>query len=136
MMDTSRRTEVPTMKLIAPYALCGLLLLCAVPVLAQSESEQPDARPGNFIGTVLDGMTRKPARDVAVIATSPSLETERTVFTDEQGHFRMPLLPPGTYTLKFDHPRHSIYQRRDILLRPTRTVRVTVELAPGPYILE
>jgi hypothetical protein len=125
------------MKLAAPSVLCSLLLLLAVPGLAQSETPaQPDTGPGMFIGTVIDVKTRKPASDVVVIAISPSLHMERATLTDEHGRFRMPLLPSGTYTLRFEHPDYELYQRADIQLRPTRTVRATVELLARPPLPE
>ncbi|MCY1018341.1 carboxypeptidase-like regulatory domain-containing protein [Pyxidicoccus sp. MSG2] len=125
------------MKLSAPYVLCSLLLLFAVPVLAQSEAPaQPDTRTGMFIGTVIDVKTRKPASDVVVIAFSPNLHIERATLTDEHGNFRMPLLPPGMYTLRFEHPDYELYQRPDIQLRPARTVRARVELLARPPVTE
>ncbi|MFP2927431.1 carboxypeptidase-like regulatory domain-containing protein [Pyxidicoccus sp. 3LG] len=121
------------MKLVAPYVLCGLLMLLAVPVLAQSET---DARPGTFIGTIISVKSRKPAADVVVIATSPTIYGERSALTDEHGNYRLTHLPPGTYTLRFEHPDYDVYERADIQLRPARTVRVKVELLERPSVLE
>ena len=122
------------MKRVATYLLCGLLMLSAVPVLAQSaeQSAQPDTRPSAFIGTIIGVKSRKPAADVVVIATSPNIYGERSTMTDEQGNYRLPHLPPGTYTLRFEHPDFDVYQRADIQLRPSRTVRVKVELLEKP----
>ncbi|MFP2904691.1 carboxypeptidase-like regulatory domain-containing protein [Pyxidicoccus sp. 3LFB2] len=121
------------MRLIAPYVLCSLLMLFAVPVLA--ESEPPDTRPGTLIGTALDARTGKPVPDAIVMASSTSLETERSTRTDDKGQFRLPLLPPGSYTLKFDHFDYWAFEQRDIQLRPTRTVRVTVQLLKPLHII-
>nr|WP_306663350.1 carboxypeptidase-like regulatory domain-containing protein [Myxococcus sp. CA039A] len=133
-MDTSLAslTEVSMVKLIAPYALCMLVLLVAVPVLSRAETPEHAPPPGVFIGTIIGVKSRKPVADVAVIATSPSFRGERGAVTDEQGRYRLPMLPAGTYTLRFEHPDFNTYSRSDILLRANRTVRVKVELLELP----
>ncbi|WP_240356806.1 carboxypeptidase-like regulatory domain-containing protein [Myxococcus eversor] len=132
-MDTSLAslTEVSMMKLIAPYLLCMLVMLVAVPVLSRAESPER-APPGVFMGTVIGVKSGEPVPDVAVIATSPSFSGERGAVTDEQGRYRLPMLPAGTYTLRFEHPDFNTYSRSDILLRANRTVRVKVELLELP----
>lgn len=132
-MDTSLAslTEVSMMKLIAPFLLCMLVLLVAVPVLSRAEGTER-APPGVFIGTVIGVKSREPVPDVAVIATSAHFIGEFSAVTDEQGRYRLPLLPAGTYTLRFEHPDFNTYSRSDILLRANRTVRVKVELLELP----
>ncbi|MCP3165831.1 carboxypeptidase-like regulatory domain-containing protein [Myxococcus qinghaiensis] len=119
------------MKLIAPYLLCMLVMWVAVPMLSRAESlERPP--PGVFIGTVIGVKSREPVPDVAVIATSANFIGEFSAVTDEQGRYRLPLLPAGTYTLRFEHPDFNTYARADILLRSNHTVRVKVELLELP----
>ena len=75
-------------------ALLALLLaITAVPADAQ--------QVGSIAGTVVDtGGGVLPG--VTVEATSNVLPTPRTTVTGANGEYRMPALPPGDYTLKFE----------------------------------
>jgi Ca-activated chloride channel family protein len=115
------------MKSIVPRLLCGLLMLQAVPGLAQPA---PESRPSVILGTVIDARSRQPVADVVVTATSPALQGEQTVVTDAQGNYRIPQLPPGVYTLRFEKEQFKTYARADVQLRSNRTIRVNVELLP------
>ncbi|WP_253894989.1 YfbK domain-containing protein [Corallococcus exercitus] len=103
----------------------------AAPVLAQ-----PDAGTVGksvIIGTVIDTETKKPLADVVVTATSPSLQGDQTVVTDAQGNYRIPQLPAGTYTLRFDKESFKPYARPEIQLLLNRTIRVNVEMLPESW---
>ncbi|WP_338267204.1 YfbK domain-containing protein [Corallococcus caeni] len=103
----------------------------AAPVLAQ-----PDAGTVGksvIIGTVIDTETKKPLADVVVTATSPSLQGEQTVVTDAQGNYRIPQLPAGTYTLRFEKESFKPYARPEIQLLLNRTIRVNVEMLPESW---
>ncbi|MCP3137189.1 carboxypeptidase-like regulatory domain-containing protein [Pyxidicoccus xibeiensis] len=126
MMDPSCVTGgLPMQFTVFPYLLCVLVVLLAFPVLARPEVA---ARPGTLIGTIIDVRAQQPAAGVVVIATSPTLSGERSARTDEQGHYRLQRLPPGTYTLRFEHPDYEACAREEIQLRAARTVRLEVEL--------
>ncbi|MCE9668364.1 von Willebrand factor type A domain-containing protein [Myxococcus stipitatus] len=84
------------------------------------------------MGTVIEHQSRQPLGDVVVTATSPNLVGEKTVVTDAQGSYRIPQLPPGVYTLRFERQHYKLHIRADVQLRLDRTVRVNVELAPEP----
>jgi hypothetical protein len=89
------------------------------------------ARAASVIfGTVVSAESRKPVANVVVTATSPGFEGERVVVTDAQGRYRIPELPPGNYTLRFDKESFRSYSRSEIRLRLNRLLRVNVELAP------
>lgn len=103
------------------FAILALTLLHASPVRAQSST---------IVGTVINAATKQPVPDVVVTATSPNLQGEQTVVTDAQGNYRIPQLPPGTYTLRFEAESYKPYSRADIQLRLNRTIRVNVELLP------
>ncbi|MBZ4420735.1 mucoidy inhibitor MuiA family protein [Myxococcus sp. RHSTA-1-4] len=99
------------------------------PAPAQAPADLPNA-PGNIIGTVIDAQSRQVAPDVVVTATSPSYSGEHVVVTDEQGNYRIPNLPSGVYTLRFEKEEFRPYARADVRLRANRTIRVNVELLP------
>ncbi len=106
-----------------------LLMMPAGPVLAQPDAGA--AATSVIVGTVTDIETKKPLPDVVVTATSPSLVGEQTVVTDANGDYRIPQLPAGTYTLRFELEAFHVYARPDLQLLPNRTIRVNVELLPG-----
>jgi hypothetical protein len=81
-------------------------------------------------GTVTDAATGKPVPDVVVTATSPALQGEEIVVTDNTGLYRIPQLPPGAYTLRLEKEQFKPYSRGDINLRSDRTIRLNVQLQP------
>jgi hypothetical protein len=102
-------------------------------VLAASLSFATAARAAStLIGTVRSTEADKPLPDVVVTATTHNLSNEWVVVTDAQGQYRIPDLPPGLYTLRFDKESFRPFSRSEISLRPDRTVRVTVALLPEP----
>ncbi|HZH16343.1 MAG TPA: von Willebrand factor type A domain-containing protein [Archangium sp.] len=107
-------------------ALCCVLLLLSAPALADSI----------IIGTVSSADDKKPLQDVVVTATSPNLQGEQVVVTDASGNFRIPQLPPGVYTLRFDKEFYRPFTRSEIPVRLDRTVRVNVQLLPESFAEE
>ncbi|AFE10895.1 von Willebrand factor type A domain-containing protein [Corallococcus coralloides DSM 2259] len=103
-----------------------LLMTSSVPVGAQPDAGAPPTSA--IFGTVIDVETRKPIADVVVSATSPSLQGEQTVVTDAQGNYRIPRIPAGTYTVRFEKEEYKPYARPGIQLRVNRAIRLTVEL--------
>ncbi|MGK4007469.1 TonB-dependent receptor [Sorangium sp. So ce1036] len=81
-------------------------------------------------GTVIDAATNQPTPDVVVTVTSPSLQGEQVVVTDSSGQYRVPNLPPGTYTLRLDKEAYRPYSRGGIELRLDSTIRVNSQLLP------
>jgi len=81
-------------------------------------------------GNVLDTSTRAPVTDVVVTATSPVLQGEQVVVTDAAGVYRVPQLPPGTYTFRFEKETYRPYTRSGIEVAADRTLRLNVELLP------
>jgi hypothetical protein len=83
-----------------------------------------------LIGNVVDASTKAPVPDVVVTATSPSLQGEQVVVTDATGLYRVPQLPPGVYTLRFEKESFRPYSREQIDVAADRTLRLNVELLP------
>src|SRR5829696_1551001 len=88
------------------------------------------AQSGVITGTVSDASSKQPAADVVVTATSPNLQGEQIVVTDATGQYRIPQLPTGNYSLRFEKESFQPYSRSGIQLRVDRTIRVNVELLP------
>ena len=111
---------------LGPWAallLLAMTLLTAYPAFAQTGS-------GVLLGRVVDASNRAPAADVVVTATSPALQGEQLVVTDGTGQYRIPNLPPGDYTLRFEKDAFKPYARGGIAVRAATTIRVNVELLP------
>ena len=83
-----------------------------------------------MIGNVVDASTKAPVADVVVTATSPGLQGEQVVVTDATGQYRVPQLPPGTYTLRFEKESYRPYSRTAIDVIADRTLRLNIELLP------
>jgi outer membrane receptor protein involved in Fe transport len=81
-------------------------------------------------GTVVDASSKQPVPDVVVSATSPSLQGEQVAVTDATGLYRLPQLPPGVYTLRFEKEAFQPLARDGITLRLNSTVRYNAELLP------
>ncbi len=84
----------------------------------------------NLIGNVVDAATKAPVSDVVVTATSPSLQGEQVVVTDATGAYRVPQLPPGVYTLRFEKETYRPFSRTAIEVGADKTLRLNVEMLP------
>src|SRR5262245_64691771 len=62
-------------------------------------------------GNVVDASTKTPVADVVVTATSPSMQGEQVVVTDGSGLYRIPQLPPGSYSLRFEKETYRPFSR-------------------------
>jgi hypothetical protein len=81
-------------------------------------------------GNVVDASTKAPVADVVVTATSPGLQGEQVVVTDATGLYRVPQLPAGAYTLRFEKESYRPFSRAGIEVPADRTLRLNVELLP------
>ncbi|MBN1204143.1 MAG: TonB-dependent receptor [Myxococcaceae bacterium] len=107
--------------------------LCLVAVLWGSGAL---AQNSVITGTVIDTATRQPVADALITATSPGMLGERSVLTDAMGTYRIPQLPPGTYSLRVDASQFRPFARQGITLRLDRTIRVNIELLPESFTEE
>ncbi len=105
----------------------GRTLLLATALIAPAALAQGSSV---LTGTLLDASSKNPIGDVVVTATSPNLQGEQIVVTDASGTYRIPQLPPGIYTLRFEKESFKPYSRSDVQLRIDQTLRVNVELLP------
>lgn len=103
----------------------------AVGVLAVCLAFGAEAR-GVIFGTVKDTSTGMPVSDLVVTATAKSLEGEQIVVTDGLGRYRIPDLPPGTYTVRFEKEMLRPYTRSDVPLREGYSTRLDVSMVPAP----
>src|SRR5690349_11608685 len=103
----------------------GVLLALLMPRFAWAQ-----LGTGVLSGRVVDVSTQQPLADVVVTATSPAAQGEQIVVTDASGSFRIPNLPPGQYTLRYEVEGYHPYSRANIDLSSTVTLKVDAELLP------
>jgi hypothetical protein len=103
-----------------------LAVVCALSWVSSAAAQTTGSINGavsDNTGAVLPGVT--------VTATSPSLMGVQTAVTNEQGQYRFPSLPIGTYTLNYELGGFSNVRREGIIVQIgfTATVNVQLQLA-------
>src|SRR3954470_9460815 len=108
----------------------GFALWCACLCLTLASPAFAQLGTGTITGEVRDAASGKPLAFVVVTATSPALQGEELVATDASGVFRIPNLPPGEYSLRYELASFRVLTRAGVLLRASVTLRVDGELLP------
>ncbi len=108
----------------------ALLALCCVLIVAPRAVGQSQALNGQIEGTVTDanGAT---IPNAAITATNIETGTERQVTSDENGVYRVPLLPLGTYRVSAEAPNFKRLVREGITLVTGQTATVALALDAG-----
>ncbi len=86
------------------------------------------AQATGSIGGRITDETKAPLPGVTVEISSPNLAEARVVATDPQGRFRVELLPPGTYAVRFTLPGFTTQERTDISVGAGRVVTLQVQM--------
>jgi hypothetical protein len=81
-------------------------------------------------GNVSDAATKGPAADAVITVTSPAVQGEQVVVTDSSGFYRVPNLPPGTYTVRVEKDKYRPFERAAVQLRSDIALRVNIDLLP------
>jgi len=103
-------------------ALAVALLLGTTPATAQTQ-----ATGGNIEGTALDA-DGAPLPGASVTITNQDTGRERTTTTGPSGYFRVPLLPPGTYTITVELQGFQPVERQGVTLELGALVTLDFEL--------
>lgn len=104
---------------------CGARAAAPEPVL--SNTYDPSTEPAkpehtSITGTILDTDAKEPAVGVTIVASSPSLQGEQVVISDDKGAFEIPLVP-GTYLLTYYY-NDTTTKQPNIVVRANRATRV------------
>jgi hypothetical protein len=91
---------------------------------------------GTIIGVVTDASSGKPVAGAVVVARSPALQGEQTAVTDDNGAYRVTLLPPGEYVLAVQLEGYKPAERSDITLRTDKTIRANMAVVPEAVQME
>jgi len=100
-------------------------------VIQEAEAGPND---GVLTGVIRDPGSGQTVEGAVVIVTGDKLQGERTMVTDSNGLYRIPNLPPGSYTIQVVHQDSGAGKKREGLkMRAGNTTRVdfTLELSGG-----
>jgi carboxypeptidase family protein len=100
--------------------LCLLLLLGAVPAMAQVSTGEVFGKATDGTGAVLPGVT--------VTLSGPSLIQPMVAISSETGAYRFPRIPIGTYTVNFELTGFKKYVRSDIIIQAGFNAEVNAKL--------
>lgn len=104
----------------------------ATMVLERPAFAQASATVGSIRGVVKDASTGESAAGAIVIATSPALQGQQVVISDETGQYFITALPPGVYAVSVYY-NDVTFQRGNILIQIGKeaVINVTVNSKLG-----
>src|SRR3954468_19236350 len=105
-------------------SMTALVLALALTGFAQNETSVR----GNLAGVVLDA-SGAVIPGAKIVASGPIGTKEST--TDNDGRFTMPLLPPGTYSIRVEKQGFRTADVRGVEVVVSRTSSVSINLQPG-----
>jgi len=112
------------MKIKVILSVLVLALVLSPLLVAQSRET------GAIVGTITDDEGEK-LPGVTITLTGANLMGSRTAITDNEGNFRFPALPPGTYTVKADLDGFTTVRQENINLTITTTLTIDLTLTPS-----
>jgi hypothetical protein len=111
--------------------LMAITVGCVLAFVASSGAARAQEQGfGTLTGRVADSATDKPIAGVIVTAASPRLQGQQVVRTDSTGTYRVPQLPPGIYTVRFEKEKYQADSQGDVAINADQTVRINVSLVP------
>jgi len=106
--------------------ICFLLVICTQLCYA---TENKSISGSIFSGTVVDASTKKPVADVLIIAHGQETGDDQKFTTDQHGQYKIPSLPVGTYTLRFEKMNYKPVEKRNVSVKKTSVnTKLNVEL--------
>lgn len=114
------------MKKIASAFVAVGLLGGAVSLVAPTEARaQSSTTAGSLRGQIRDKATGEAAVGATVVATSPALQGEQVVITEDGGAYFLTSLPPGVYTLTVYY-NDATFTRGNVLIQVGKEAVVNV----------
>lgn len=111
--------------------LLGTWLVIVVFCLMTPRSAQAQAAAATLSGVVLDE-SGGALPDVQVIAVSLTTGLQRQTLSDTEGHFVVPMLPPGRYSVTAQRLGFAAAQVKDLLLSANEEMTISLELKIAP----
>ena len=110
-------------------AILGSCAVLALTLLAAPATAQ---LTGRLAGQVIDA-DGAPLPGTTVTVNSPNLMGSRTDFTDADGEFSFPALPPGVYTVQAELESFIPQQRSEVEVRLSRVTELHFSMALGEF---
>jgi len=117
-------------KVLMATALGTLAVTGASLVEDQTALAQGSATVGSLRGQIRDKAANEAAVGATVVATSPALQGEQVVITDENGAYFITSLPPGVYTLTVYY-NDGTFSRGNVLIQVGKEAVVNVTIDSG-----
>jgi hypothetical protein len=122
-MENSTETSSPKKFLLAIICILGLVICPAVRGQAT----------GSFSGNVFD-KSGSGIAGAGVTVTSQGTGVARTAKTDDAGHYLVPLLAVGTYTVRVDSSGFQSTENRDLHLQTNEARELDFTLVPAAVV--
>ena len=114
-----------------PSARFHMLLLATICMIAMIAAPSMRAQAtGSFSGTVSD-KSGSAIPEATVVATAEATGMARDVKTDSSGHYLLPLLPVGNYTVRVDAHSFQSAESKDLNLQVDQARELDFSLVPA-----
>ena len=121
-----KSTETQAKK--SPHRISFFVIACALALTIPTAMY--GQATGTFSGTVAD-KSGASIPGASVTATSQTTGLARETKTDEVGHYLIPLLPVGTYTVRVDYTGFQSSETKDLNLQVDQARELDFSLAPA-----
>src|ERR1051325_4581810 len=118
----SLRLNAPRALVLLLAAFCSCLLLLS-PALGQSATATLSGSVMDENGAIVPG--------AAVTVMNTGTSAQRKASTNSDGGFTVPLLPPGTYTVRVERDGFSPLEARDVVLNIGDQKALRIQLKAG-----
>ncbi len=117
-------------KAISAFMMAALAFGAGTFIDNHAAHAQASATVGSLRGEIKDKANGEAAPGATVVATSPALQGEQVVITDEGGLYFITSLPPGTYTLTVYY-NDGTFSRGNVLIQVGKEAVVNVTIDSG-----
>ncbi len=117
-------------KVLMAAALGSLAVVGSALVEDHAARAQGSATVGSLRGLVRDKSTGETAPGATVVATSPALQGEQVVITDETGQYFITSLPPGIYALTVYY-NEATFSKGNVLVQVGKEAVVNITVDSG-----
>ena len=117
-------------KIIKSFMAAALLVGGGSLITPPEAHAQGSASVGSLRGQIRDKATGEAAVGATVVATSPSLQGEQVVITEEGGQYFITSLPPGNYILTVYY-NDATFSRANVLIGIGKEAVVNVTVDSG-----
>jgi hypothetical protein len=122
-----------TSKILMAVALASLAIAGGSLVDSREARAQGSATVGSLRGQIRDKAANEPAVGAMVVATSPALQGDQVVITEETGQYFITALPPGIYTLTVFY-NDATFSRGNVLIQIGKEAVVNITVDTGATI--